>query len=60
MIVGPWSSLADYEAWWKANVREFNRLAVIDPEEWERIARTCELFMVSIKRSANMPLEQRG
>lgn len=29
---------ADYDAWCRAHMREFNRLAVTDPEEWERVA----------------------
>ena len=44
MNAGPWSSRADFETWWRANVTEFNRLAVVDPEEWERIAKRVEDF----------------
>jgi hypothetical protein len=44
MIAGPWSSRAEYEAWWKANVRELNRLAVYDREEYERVSRAIDEF----------------
>lgn len=41
---GQWESRADFEAWWKRNVRELNRLSVTDPEEWERITLLIEAF----------------
>lgn len=44
MTVPDWTSRADFEAWWRANVVAFNRLAVADPEEWERVARKIEAF----------------
>lgn len=44
MIAGPWASRAEFEAWWLANVIEINRLAVRDPEEFERVARAIEAF----------------
>lgn len=44
MIAGPWKDRAEFEIWWSANVIEFNRLAVDDPEEWERIAQVIEKF----------------
>jgi len=44
MTAGPWSSRAAFEAWWRQNVIAFNRLAVTDPAEWERIAKAVEKF----------------
>ena len=53
MNAGPWKSRADFEAWWKANVGAFNRLAatarirgdvVQYPQEWERVAAAVEKF----------------
>jgi hypothetical protein len=44
MTAGPWPSRAAFESWWQENVRAFNRLAVTDPEEWERIAQAVEDF----------------
>ena len=44
MNAGPWSSQAEFEAWWRQNVVAFNRLAVTDPREWERIAKQVEKF----------------
>ena len=44
MIAGPWSSRAAFEEWWLANVVAFNRLAVRDPEEWERVSARVEAF----------------
>jgi len=44
MKAGPWSNRADFEAWWAANVVAFNRLAVTDREEWERVAAAVEEF----------------
>jgi hypothetical protein len=44
MTAGPWSSRAEFEAWWRQNVIAFNRLAVTDPREWERIAKAIEEF----------------
>jgi hypothetical protein len=44
MTAGPWSSREDFERWWTANVTEFNRLAVTDPEEWQRVAKAIEEF----------------
>ncbi len=31
-------TLAEYDAWCRAHMVEFNRLAVTDPAEWERVA----------------------
>lgn len=44
MTFGPWKSVADFEAWWKANGREYRRFAVTDPDEWERGAKAVEKF----------------
>lgn len=44
MNAGPWLSAAAFEKWWRDNVREFNLLAVVDPEEWERIATVIDRF----------------
>lgn len=49
IVAGPWSSLADLEQWWAANAIAHNRLAVTDPDEWERITRKIELFRQSVK-----------
>lgn len=47
MTAGPWSSRAEFEAWWRQNVIAFNRLSVTDPREWERIAKAVEEFQRS-------------
>ncbi len=44
MKAGPWPSRAKFESWWQENVTEFNRLAVEDPDEWERVAKAVEKF----------------
>lgn len=44
MTAGPWASRANFKSWWRTNVSAFNRLAVTDPREWERIARAVETF----------------
>lgn len=44
MTLPAWTSRAEFEVWWQANVIAFNRLAVTDPEEWERTARKIEAF----------------
>lgn len=44
MTAGPWKSREEFSAWWLANVRAFNLLAVRDPEEWERVAAAVEEF----------------
>lgn len=44
MTAGPWPDRPAFEAWWRANVRAFNKLAVTDPEEWERVAAAVETF----------------
>lgn len=44
MTAGPWKDRAEFEAWWRENVTEFNRLSVDDPEEWERVAKLVEQF----------------
>ena len=47
MTTPAWKSRAEFEAWWKANVREFNRLAVTDVQEWERVAKKVEAFQTA-------------
>lgn len=49
MNAGPWKDRAEWEAWWRANVIAFNRLAVTDPREWERIAQAIEKFHTRIE-----------
>lgn len=44
MTAGPWSSRADFEAWWRANVVALNRLSVTDPREYERVVQAIEKF----------------
>lgn len=44
MNAGPWKDRAEFEAWWRANVTELNRLSVTDPVEWERVAKAVEKF----------------
>lgn len=44
MIAGPWRNRAHFEEWRLANVVAFNRLAVTDREEWERVAQAVEAF----------------
>lgn len=44
MTLGPWKDRAEYEQWWRQNVVAFNRLAVTDPEEWERVVQAIEKF----------------
>lgn len=46
MTVPVWKTRAEFEAWWKANVREFNRMAMTDPAGWEAVARKVEAFQV--------------
>lgn len=41
---GDWQTVADFESWWRANVRALNRLSVTDREEWERLTRIIENF----------------
>lgn len=41
---GDWRTVADFESWWRQNVRALNRLAIADREEWERITRIVEAF----------------
>ena len=47
MTAGPWKDRVEFEAWWRQNVIAFNRLAVTDPREWERIAKHVEEFQRS-------------
>lgn len=44
MDVPAWPDRAAFEAWFKRNVIEFNRLAVSDPAEWKRVADKVEQF----------------
>lgn len=47
LVAGPWKDREDWERWWRQNVIAFNRLAVTDPAEWERIAKVIEEFQRS-------------
>lgn len=55
VIFGPWKSVVDFESWWRANVRAFNKLAVTDPEEWERGAKAVEKFQTWRLKLEAMP-----
>lgn len=44
MMAGPWPDRPAFEAWWLANVRAFNLLAVRDPEEWKEWRRQSRRF----------------
>ncbi len=48
--VGPWRNREDWERWWRQNGMAHNRLAVTDPEAWERIAQAIEKFHKENKR----------
>ena len=50
MIAGPWKDREEFEAWWRKNVVAFNRLAVTDPEAWERVTQAIEKFHKENKR----------
>lgn len=47
MDIPIWKTRAEFEAWWRANSIEFNRLAVKDPPEWERVAKKVEAFQTA-------------
>ena len=58
MKAGPWKTVVEFEAWWKTNVRELNRMAVATPPrnydivtnpEWHRIAAQIEAFQAARK-----------
>lgn len=51
MIAGPWPDRAAFDQWWIANVIAFNRLAVTDRQEWERVARAVEAFQADQARA---------
>ena len=44
MKAGPWKDREDWERWWRQNSMADNRLAVTDPEAWEKIAQAIEKF----------------
>ena len=44
MLTPQWSSRTEWEIWWRNNVIALNRLAVTDPEEYERVCQACEKF----------------
>ena len=48
--VGPWQNRAEWNAWWDANSMAHNRLAVANPEAWEKIAQVIERFHKENKR----------
>jgi len=54
-----WRSRADYDAWWKANGREFRRMSVATPPEdyetitnpeWHALAEKIETFLARMKK----------
>ena len=49
--VGAWRIRADYDAWSIKNMVAMNRLAVTDPEEWERQAQKIEAFLARMKKA---------
>lgn len=44
MKAGPWKDREDWERWCRQNGTAHNRLAVTDPEAWERITQAIEKF----------------
>ncbi len=44
MIAGSWADRAEFEIWWKLNVRALHRLAVTDREEYQRVCWVIEEF----------------
>lgn len=44
MIAGPWSSRAEFETRWLANVAALNRPAVTDRQEFECVCQAVEKF----------------
>lgn len=44
MTAGPWKDRAEFEAWWRVNVRALNRLSVTDYEEWLRVSAKVKEF----------------
>lgn len=50
MKAGPWKDRDEFEEWWRKNVVAFNRLAVTDPEAWERVTQAIEKFHKENKR----------
>ena len=59
MIVPNWKSVAEFDAWWKANGREVRRMTVATPPvdfetitnpEWHAIAEKIEAFQEKRKR----------
>ena len=43
------TTLAEYDVWWRAHGIAHNRLAATDPAEWERIARIIERQLAAIQ-----------
>lgn len=59
MTAGPWKSVKEFEAWWKAHGREIRRMTVATPPEdfetitnpeWHAIAEKIEAFQEQRKR----------
>jgi hypothetical protein len=46
---GPWRNWDEFRAWWMANVRDLNRLAVTDPAQWELVTIQIEAFYALVK-----------
>ena len=44
-----WASLTEYNAWWRENGIAMNRLAVTDPDAWERLAANIERSLAAMK-----------
>ena len=50
MKAGPWKDRAAFNKWWMKNSRAHNRLAVTNPDEWERVAKIIEKFQMENPR----------
>ena len=42
MYTGTWETRAEFDTWWRMYGRDHNLLAVVDPREWERVAKKIE------------------
>lgn len=43
-MIFDWPDREAFDRWWRDNVIAFNRLAVTNPKEWERMAQEIEAF----------------
>lgn len=48
MDAGPWADWDQFRSWWRDNVRDLNRLAVTDPDEWERVTVQIQKFYETV------------